>query len=190
MATVSGTTNTGVTWSVTAGGGTITSTGIYTPPRIAGTYSVIATSVADKTKWASAEVVVGSIFDGTYQGTMTTFTDDPDYQVPAPQQVTWVIRPQEASENILIGFSPGSDPIALSPANVVDHTISFGKGSSSYAPDQTAFTATLADNTLTGTWILRVGPGTGPNSPNGEVRTTYAQFALTRPYLGFFQTIA
>jgi hypothetical protein len=188
-ATVSGTTNTGVTWSATRGGGTITSAGLYTPPRIAGTYSVIATSVADKTKWASAEVVVGSIFDGTYQGTMTIFTDDPDYQIPAPQQVTWVIRPQEASENILIYFSPGSGPTTLSPSYISDHTISFGKGSSSYAPDLTTFTATLADNTLTGTWILRVGPGIGPNSPNGEVRTTYAQFTLTRPYLGFFQTI-
>ena len=57
-ATVSGTTNTAVTWSAT--GGTISSTGLYTAPSTAGSYVVTATSVADSTKSASATVTVSA----------------------------------------------------------------------------------------------------------------------------------
>ena len=55
-ATVSGTTNTAVTWA--ASGGTVTSGGQYTAPSSAGTYTVTATSIADPTKSASAVVTV------------------------------------------------------------------------------------------------------------------------------------
>lgn len=59
-ATVTGNTNTAVTWSVQEGsaGGTITSAGAYTAPSAAGTYHVIATSKADTTKKATATVTV------------------------------------------------------------------------------------------------------------------------------------
>ncbi|MGA2001513.1 MAG: hypothetical protein ABSG52_16110, partial [Terriglobales bacterium] len=57
-ATVSGTTNTAVTWS--ASGGTISSTGLYTAPSTAGTYAITATSAADPTKSASATVSVSA----------------------------------------------------------------------------------------------------------------------------------
>src|SRR3954454_9069660 len=55
-ATVTGSTNTAVTWSAT--GGTIASSGLFTAPATAGTYSVKVTSVADSTKSASATVTV------------------------------------------------------------------------------------------------------------------------------------
>src|SRR5207248_474390 len=55
-ATVSGATNTAVTWS--ASGGSISSSGLYTAPSTAGTYSVKDTSVADTTKSANAVVTV------------------------------------------------------------------------------------------------------------------------------------
>jgi hypothetical protein len=55
-ATVSGTTNTAVTWR--ASGGTVTSAGQYTAPSSAGTYTVTATSAADSSKSASAAVTV------------------------------------------------------------------------------------------------------------------------------------
>ena len=51
-ASVSGSSNTAVTWSST--GGTVSGTGLYTAPAAAGTYTVKATSVADSTKSASA----------------------------------------------------------------------------------------------------------------------------------------
>src|ERR1700694_2547963 len=55
-ATISGTTNTAVTWKAT--GGTVTSGGLYTAPSSAGTYSITATSAADSTKSSSAVVTV------------------------------------------------------------------------------------------------------------------------------------
>lgn len=63
-ATVTGTSNTGVTWSVDGvnGGnsttGTISSSGLYTAPAAAGSHTVRATSVADTTKFAQASVSV------------------------------------------------------------------------------------------------------------------------------------
>src|SRR5205823_1840870 len=55
-ATVTGSTNTSVTWSAT--GGTISTSGLFTAPGTAGSYSVKATSVVDTTKSASAVVTV------------------------------------------------------------------------------------------------------------------------------------
>ncbi len=59
-ATVTGTSNTAVTWSVQEGaaGGTITSTGVYTAPANAGTYHVVAASAADASRSAVAPVAV------------------------------------------------------------------------------------------------------------------------------------
>ncbi len=64
QATVTNNSQTGVTWSVdgTVGGnaavGTISASGLYTPPASAGTHTVRATSVADSTKSASATIAV------------------------------------------------------------------------------------------------------------------------------------
>lgn len=58
-ATVTGTPNTGVTWNAT-GDGTISWTGLYTAGGTAGTFSVTATSVEDRTKSATAVVTIGS----------------------------------------------------------------------------------------------------------------------------------
>jgi hypothetical protein len=58
-ATVTGTTNTAVTWSVVeSAGGSITATGIYTAPATAGTFHVKATCVADSTQSAQVGVTV------------------------------------------------------------------------------------------------------------------------------------
>ncbi len=63
-ATVTGSTNTSVTWSVdtilngNATVGTISATGTYTPPSTAGTHTITATSVADINKSASASIAV------------------------------------------------------------------------------------------------------------------------------------
>jgi hypothetical protein len=58
-ATVTGSANTVATYAVTeAGGGTITTGGLYTAPAVAGTFHVVATSAADGSKTASAVVTV------------------------------------------------------------------------------------------------------------------------------------
>jgi len=62
VATVSGSTNKAVTWSVQEGsaGGSVSASGVYTAPRSAGTFHVVATSAADATKKASATVTVSA----------------------------------------------------------------------------------------------------------------------------------
>jgi hypothetical protein len=57
-ATVSGASNQGVTWSTTDPQGTVSASGRYTAGQTLGTYVVVATSVADPTKTASATVTV------------------------------------------------------------------------------------------------------------------------------------
>ena len=57
-ATVSGLSNTAITWSAT--GGTVSATGLYAAPSAPGTYRVTATSVADTTQSGSATVTVGA----------------------------------------------------------------------------------------------------------------------------------
>jgi len=57
-ATVSGSSNTTVTWSVKQGTGTITQSGLYTAPQAVETDVISATSQADNTKSASATVTV------------------------------------------------------------------------------------------------------------------------------------
>jgi hypothetical protein len=60
-ATVTGTTTTGVTWKVSTGGGTVSTSGLYTASTTAGTYTVTATSKADTTKNATATVTVPAV---------------------------------------------------------------------------------------------------------------------------------
>jgi hypothetical protein len=61
-ATVTGTKNTAVTWTVTeASGGTIGSSGNYTAPAAPGTYHVVATSVADAVAKATVAVFVNTV---------------------------------------------------------------------------------------------------------------------------------
>ncbi len=72
-ATINGSTNNNVTWSVPEGSGSVTETGLYTAPSAAGTYYVKATSVADPAKSAQATVTVvsGSLSTNKYTGTIT-----------------------------------------------------------------------------------------------------------------------
>jgi len=66
-ATVTGSSNGEVTWSVEEGatGGSVTSAGVYTAPSTAGTYHVVATSAADGTTTGVASVSVSSACLGT-----------------------------------------------------------------------------------------------------------------------------
>lgn len=61
-ATVFGTSNTGVVWSVLEGaaGGTITSTGVYTAPATLGDYHILARSLADPSKSYASIVTVST----------------------------------------------------------------------------------------------------------------------------------
>ena len=71
-ATVTGTATTAVTWSVPeAGGGTVSAAGLYTAPATPGSYHLIATSVADPTRSATATITVQSVAVAITPGTAT-----------------------------------------------------------------------------------------------------------------------
>jgi hypothetical protein len=78
-ASITGTINTAVTWSVdsigggNASDGTISASGLYTAPNTTGTHVVTATSVADTTKSASAKVTVTGLVSLS-PGTSTLLT--------------------------------------------------------------------------------------------------------------------
>ncbi len=103
---VTGTSNTGVTWS--ASGGTISSTGLYTAGSAAGSYTVTATSVADSSKSAQAQVTVaapGTASSITKDGITWTFSQavpvgqfvTGDYYVVGPVTVTAIDPPPTTS---------------------------------------------------------------------------------------------
>lgn len=95
-ATVSGSSNSAVTWSIQEGaaGGTISGAGLYTAPSAAGTYHVVATSQADATKSATATVVV------------TALAPPPPTTCLGSDLLTSL-----GKRNVLVGFS-GGDAVA------------------------------------------------------------------------------
>ncbi|WNG26381.1 hypothetical protein F0U62_21880 [Cystobacter fuscus] len=105
-AEVTGATDTSVTWSIQEGdaGGTITSTGVYTAPAQGGTFTVVATSVADATKKAEARVTVSAIIVEVSPGTATsapggTTTFTATVKGHTTQAVSWSVE-GEASGTI------------------------------------------------------------------------------------------
>jgi Pectate lyase superfamily protein/Bacterial Ig-like domain (group 2) len=76
-ATVTGSGNTAVTWSIQeGGGGTVDGSGLYTAPAVAGVYHVVATSVADANQSAIATITV-------------TEATTRYYEIPAARRTVW-----------------------------------------------------------------------------------------------------
>ena len=80
-ATVSGSSNTAVTWAVTQGSGTITQSGLYTAPQAVETDVIAATSGADSTKSASASVTVAAPHSVSLQWSPSTSSNISYYNV-------------------------------------------------------------------------------------------------------------
>jgi hypothetical protein len=104
-ATVSGNSNPAVNWTVQeAGGGSITSLGVYTAPNQNGTFHVIATSQADSTKSSTAVVTVPPVAISLNQ---TAVTMDVGNQFTFVANVTGTVN-TAISWSIQEGASGGS----------------------------------------------------------------------------------
>src|SRR5438067_2377768 len=88
-AIVTGTANTAATWKVQEGsaGGAVTAAGVYTAPSAAGTYHVVATSVADPSKNDTATVNVTAVVV-TVSGTPSAATIQPGGSIAFSATVT------------------------------------------------------------------------------------------------------
>jgi hypothetical protein len=98
-ATVTGTDNTQVTWSVQEGanGGSISASGSYTAPNTAGAFHVVATSVADPSKSDTATVTVRCVSISVSPSSATVDTRATRQFTAAvtgasDQRVTWSVR--------------------------------------------------------------------------------------------------
>jgi len=105
-ASITGTSNTGVNW-LASGGGTISSTGVYTAGNNPGSYTVTATSLADGSTSAQAKVTItatpppGSASSITKDGITWTFSQPVpvgqfvtgDYYVVGPVTITAINPP-------------------------------------------------------------------------------------------------
>ncbi|MDT9002321.1 immunoglobulin domain-containing protein [Paucibacter sp. APW11] len=91
-ASVSGSSNTAVSWSVQeAGGGSVSSSGVYTAPATAGTYHVKATSQADSSKSALATITVtaaGGGGSGSWTGSLAGAGSSARFPSSAPGYYT------------------------------------------------------------------------------------------------------
>ncbi len=106
MATVTGTTNTAVTWRLEEGavGGSITSQGVYTAPMKAGTFHIIATSHADTSKSALAVVTLPTVSVSLNNPAITIDTGG---QYPFVATVVWTVN-QAVTWRVQEGPSGGS----------------------------------------------------------------------------------
>ena len=98
-ATVTGTSNSGVTWTAT--GGTISSSGMYTAGNTAGTYSVTASSVAETSKTAKATVTITS---NAAPGTASSISKD---------GITWTF-----SQAVPVGQFVNGDYYVVGPVTI------------------------------------------------------------------------
>lgn len=200
-ATVTGTTNTAVTWTVdsVSGGnsadGTIANTGLYTAPQQTGTHVVTATSVVDATKSASATVTVsGSVSISPSTSTLLTGATQ-QFQATvdgkANSTVTWAVDGVNGGNSTSGTIS--SAGLYTAPSQAGNHTISASAGtgagntasvqlnvfSFAISPDGAAispgstlqFTATIQG--LTNTAVTwSVDGAAGGNSSVGTVSTS------------------
>lgn len=130
-ATVTGTTNTAVTWSVdsVSGGnstvGTISTTGLYTAPSLAGSHTVTATSVADTSKSASAGVTVTGFVSVSPPSVDVIATQTQQFSATvqgfSSSTVTWSVD-QISGGNSTVG-TISSSGLYTSPTTPGSHTI-------------------------------------------------------------------
>jgi len=192
-ATVTGSKNQAVTWSVQEGstGGTISASGLYKAPVTAGTYHVVATSQADPTKSATAAVTVSAVTVSITAASSTvyaTMTDQFTATVTGPSNtaVTWSIQEGSAGGTISasglytapatagtyhVVATSQADPTksATAAVTVTVAAVSITAASSTvYATLTDQFTATVTGSSNTAvTWSIQEGTAGGTISASG-----------------------
>jgi hypothetical protein len=177
-ATVSGTSNTSVNWSVdsVSGGnsttGTISAAGLYTAPASSGTHTVTATSVADVNKSASATVTVDASLSvapasaGLMTGTTQQFSVS--VQGQTNPSVTWSVD-GAAGGNSTVG-TINAQGLYTAPSGVGNHTITANIA----ALNQSA-------NAVVTVFELSVSPGVALLDPGATQQFTASTQGLSNP---------
>jgi hypothetical protein len=145
-ASVFGSSNTGVTWSVTeAGGGTVDSSGNYTAPMTAGTYHVVATSVANPADSGSAPAVVTV--------PQPSFTSVPSTTAAQDQPYSYALAATDpAGTTITYALTSAPTGAVLSGGNTITWTPTAQQARQNNGFEVTATTA--AGGTATQSWTV------------------------------------
>ncbi len=145
-ASVFGSSNTSVTWSVAeTGGGTVDSSGNYTAPMTAGTYHVVATSVANTTDSGTAPAVVTV--------PSPSFTSTPTTAAAQDQPYSYSLAATDpAGTNITFSLVSAPDGAVLTGGNTVSWTPSAQEARENNAFSVTA--TTVAGGTATQSWAV------------------------------------
>jgi Kelch motif/Galactose oxidase, central domain len=187
-ATVTGTTNTSVAWSVQENsGGTIDSTGIYTAPQDStGTFHVVATSLANP---ASAGIVAVTVSELTVSPAAVTLpphgtqTFTASTVGSANNSVTWTV--QEKGGGVINGVGFYSAPNAVGFYQVVATSIDATTVTSS-----ATVTVTTSSSRFTPTGSLHEARGlhTATLLPDNEVLVAYgsnsSSYTIATGYVG------
>jgi hypothetical protein len=162
-ATVIGTSNSAVTWSVQEGstGGAVSSSGIYTAPDASGTFHVVATSVANSSRSAVATVTVKS-------ASAPVFTSTP---------------PTAASEGQPYNYSlAANDPAG----GTVSYTLSSGPTNAAISGSTLHWTPTHAQSRIANAFVVTATTSEGGNAeqnfsvtPNGTISGIYVSIEYT-----------
>jgi len=159
-ATVTGSSNTAVTWTAT--GGTV-SGGLFTAPASAGTFTVTATSAADTTKSASATVTVTS---GTPVVTVTISPTAATLQTNATKQFTATVT---GSSNTAVTWTATGGTITTSglytaPGSTGTFTVTATSAADTTKSASAAVTVTTVSSGAVNGWASRIA---GVNVPGG-----------------------
>jgi hypothetical protein len=163
-ASVSGTTNTAVTWSVTeGGGGTIDSSGQYAAPGSNGTFHVVARSVADATAFGSAIVTVAA--NG--------------YVLPSDRSTTWSPGLSYSSNHV-----SSTTPAMVTGAGIPHYTTIFATLSPITGNNAAAINAALAGAAAaasrTNPLVVKLNEGTFNISGNNESVLLVGSYTVLR----------
>ena len=185
-ATVTGSSNTSVTWTCT--GGTITSTGVFTAGTTSGSFSVTATAAADATKTATAAITISapssggtgnssaafavkfsrtSSWSGGYNADITltntgsTTVSTWTLSFTSADTVTSSWNANQATAGQTVTFTPLSWNASIAPGG----SITVGIGANTTASGGWAPPATATVNGQTVTVTTQIGSGSGAATP-------------------------
>jgi hypothetical protein len=161
-ATVTGTTNVGVQWSVdgvvggAAATGTVSTTGVYTAPATAGSHTVTVTSNADTTQTASAAVTVTSVAV-TINPTTASVTTSTTKQFTATVTGTTNVGVKWSVDGVIGGSSTtgtvSTGGLYTAPSTAGTHTVSVTSNADTTQTASAAVTVTAISITISPTTV-------------------------------------
>lgn len=162
-ATVLGTTNTGVTWTVTGGAlsATTGSTVTFTAPATAGTYTVTATSQADTTKKATTTVTVTP--------RITVSPASATLEIGSTQAITATVT---GSTNTTVTWTTSGGTLSSTTGNSVTYTAPVTGGTYTVTATSQANTTKKATATFTATPVVVLTPSSATLEINGTLSLT------------------